>query len=218
MPLPNLVIFDCDGVLVDTEARVNDLIAGILIRAGLPMTGTACRERFQGKSTEDLCREVSVSLGREIDHDIMQQEINCCLASGIEAVPGVTDLVERLIRLDIPVCVASSGTIGKMHITLGQTRLLPLLGDVLFSATSVARGKPAPDLFLHAAERMGHPPVNCVVIEDSRTGVLAGVAAGMRVLGYCGDPFTDPARLRDAGAEVFSDMRDAPSMLGLTAP
>lgn len=214
---PDLVIFDCDGVLVDTEARVNMLIAAFLTHQGLPMSGEACRKRFQGKSTEDLCRDASRDLGASIDPDEMQRAIDRSLLDGVAAIPGVEDVVEHLIAQERPVCVASSGTVDKMHITLGQTRLLALLRAHLFSATSVPRGKPAPDLFLHAAERMGHRPANCVVIEDSRTGVQAGVAAGMRVLGYCGDPFTDPAQLRNAGAETFGHMREVPALIGLSA-
>jgi len=93
-----------------------------------------------------------------------------------------------------------------MRFTLGATGLLPLVEDVLFSAEEVAHGKPAPDLFLHAAARMGHAPESCLVIEDSLPGVQAGVAAGMSVIGYAGDPMTDAAALKREGAHVISDV------------
>jgi beta-phosphoglucomutase-like phosphatase (HAD superfamily) len=112
-------------------------------------------------------------------------------------------------------CVASSANVGKMHMTLGASGLLPLLDKVLFSASMVENGKPAPDLFLHAAREMGHAPERSIVIEDSVAGALAGRAAGMRVLGYAGDPLSDRQGLAEAGAELFDDMRRLPALLGV---
>jgi beta-phosphoglucomutase-like phosphatase (HAD superfamily) len=100
-----------------------------------------------------------------------------------------------------------------MRTSLGAVGLLPLVEDVLFSAEQVAHGKPAPDLFLHAARSMGAVPADAVVIEDTVPGVLAGKAAGMRVLGYAGDPLTDAAGLREAGAELFDDMAKVPDLI-----
>ena len=114
--------------------------------------------------------------------------------------------MEALVANGYAVCVASSGSVEKMHVTLGQTRLLALLRDVLFSATEVVRGKPFPDLFDYAACRMGHDCRTTIVIEDSLAGVQAGVASGARVLGYCGDPFTDRTSLTAAGAELVERM------------
>lgn len=208
-----LVIFDCDGVLVDTEARANARMAELFTELGLPLTGPQCRARFQGFSMASVSAAVSEDIGRTVDPDAIQAEINLALASGVAAIEGVEELVETLFARGYSVCVASSGPVDKMHLTLGQTRLLPLLKDLLFSATEVTRGKPHPDLFEHAARRMGHDSRNAVVLEDSLAGVQAGVAAGARVLGYCGDSFADRAVLAAAGAELLECMSGALAMI-----
>ena len=201
-----LIIFDCDGVLVETEARMNDLLAAHFTDLGLPITRAECRSRFQGHSLRDLCANHPDIAPLNLDAEALRDQMYQGLATGIEAIPGVETLVETLIARNTPVCVASSGAVRKMHITLGQTRLLPLLKDVLYSADTVARSKPHPDIFEHAAKQMGHDIRQSIVIEDSVTGVTAGIAAGARVLGYCGDPFTDPDAMRAAGAETFDHM------------
>jgi len=202
----SLVIFDCDGVLVETEARMNDLLAAHFTDLGLPMTGPECRERFQGHSLRDLCKTHPDIVPLNLDPEALRDQMYQGLASGIEAIPGVETLVETLMAQGTPVCVASSGAIRKMHMTLGQTSLLPVLKDVLYSADSVARSKPHPDIFEHAAKQMNQDIRQSVVIEDSVPGVKAGVAAGARVLGYCGDPFTNADAMRAAGADTFMHM------------
>ena len=213
---PSLVIFDCDGVLVDTEQAANKSLTERLNLLGWDISYEACRRRFVGKSLKSVQAEVEVELGRNLAADwdvtIEREEIEV-FRHTTEAIVGVEAQVMRLRDLGIPYCVASSGRIEKMHATLGSAGLLPVLKDVLFSATMVANGKPAPDLFLHAANSMGHAPETCVVIEDSRPGVEAGVAAGMRVLGYVGDPLTDSAALETAGATVFESMAQLPDLL-----
>ncbi len=213
---PSLVIFDCDGVLVDTEHVANQLLSRLVTEAGAPLTYEECRKRFLGKSMPTVQTEVEELAGRSLPADwhlMVRDESIKLFAEGIEAVPHVKGQIERLRKEGVPYCVASSGQMEKMHATLGSSGLLPLVEDVLFNADMVARGKPAPDLFLHAAASMGHPPEHCVVIEDSRPGVEAGVAAGMRVLGYAGDPLTDRASLEDAGATIFDDMRSLEGLL-----
>jgi len=212
----DLVIFDCDGVLVDTEPVANRLLARIVTDLGHPVTYEDCRRRFVGRMMEEIQEELETALGRELGAewcDSVRKRTETVFASGIEAIPGVSEQVRALLAANIPLCVASSGKISKMHLTLGQTNLLPLLGDVLYSAEMVGRGKPAPDLFLHAARQMGVAPERCVVIEDSIFGVQAGIAARMRVLGYAADPFTDDEALRAAGATVFHSMDDLPGLL-----
>jgi len=212
----DLVIFDCDGVLVDTEPVANRLLARIVSDLGHPVTYEDCRRRFVGRMMEDIQSEIETAIGRDLGPewcDSVRKQTETVFASGIEAVPGVTAQVQRLIAAKIPLCVASSGKVSKMQVTLGQTDLLPLLGHVLFSAEMVGRGKPAPDLFLHAARQMGVAPQRCVVIEDSKFGVQAGVAAGMRVLGYAADPHSDDEALRAAGATVFHSMDELPGLL-----
>lgn len=208
-----LVIFDCDGVLVETEARMNTLLAAYFTERGVPMTGPECRGRYQGRSLRDLCKTEPTIAPLGIDHEALRDELYLGLKTGISAVPGVETLVETLIARGTPVCVASSGAIRKMHMTLGQTRLLPLLKDVLYSADDVERSKPHPDIFEHAAREMGQDVKQSVILEDSVPGVNAGIAAGARVLGYCGDPFTDEAAMRAAGAETFQHMDEVLALL-----
>jgi beta-phosphoglucomutase-like phosphatase (HAD superfamily) len=123
-------------------------------------------------------------------------------------------VLDRLDDAHVATCVASSGTHDKMAYTLGLTGLADRFAGRIFSATEVAHGKPAPDLFLHAAWRMGVEPSDCVVIEDSRPGVDAALAAGMRVIAYAGG-VTPPDRLSPPGAEVVLDMAEVPALLGL---
>ncbi|AXS38934.1 HAD-IA family hydrolase [Breoghania sp. L-A4] len=217
--LPDLVIFDCDGVLVDTEKRSNEMLADVLTRDGFPMTYAESRRTFTGRSAASIQKMVEAQSGLDLGADWVDRlhsETEAIFAQGVPAIPGVHAQIERLHAAGVPFCVASSGLVSKMRITLGVTGLLPLLGDVLFSASMVENGKPAPDLFLHAARSMGHEPAGCVVVEDSVPGVLAAVAAGMRAVGYAGDPETSAEALRAAGADVIHDMAALGGMLGLS--
>ncbi len=213
-----LVIFDCDGVLVDTEALANEHIAQFLSQYGPAVTGHECRTMFQGKTLDDVCRIFSETHNLDPAPDIvgkMRSTIEDAMGSGIEPIRGSVELVKQLIGNKIPVCVASSGSVPKMHKTLSQVGLLENLENVLFSAQDVGRGKPHPDVFLAAASAMN---VNCrdaVIIEDSLSGVVAGIAAGARVLGFAGDPFTSAEALANAGAEVFVHMNEVPELIGL---
>lgn len=218
MTIPSLVIFDCDGVLVDTERVANRSLAERLTGLGLDLSYEECRRRFVGRSLKSVQADVEAELGRRLPedwHERVEQEETEVFRHSIEAIAGVAGQIRLLQARCIPFCVASSGRIEKMHATLGSADLLPHLRDVLFSATMVDQGKPAPDLFLHAAREMGHTPETCVVIEDSLPGVQGGIAAGMSVLGYCGDPLTDRAALETAGARVFDDMARLGDLLNI---
>lgn len=218
MTPPDLVIFDCDGVLVDTETVANQRLSEIIAGHGLAISMADCRKRFMGrtmKSVRDLLLEQEgIDLGDDFP-DRWLAGLPALFADGVEAIPYVREVVLLLQMIDTPYCVASSAKVEKMHLTLGATGLLPLFEDVLFSAWMVDRGKPAPDLFLHAAATMGEDPQRCVVIEDSVAGALAGRAAGMRVLGFAADPLTDAQGLAEAGAEVFDSMHKLPALLGI---
>ncbi len=215
---PELVIFDCDGVLVDTESISNTRLAELITEAGLPMTMAECRKRFVGLSMrtvqERLLSENGIQLGEDFVHR-WNEGLPKLFESGLRAIPHIRMAIAAIREAGIPMCVASSGKIEKMHLTLGLTCLLPHFAEVLFSAYQMKRGKPFPDLFLHAASKMGHDPADCVVIEDSVPGVQAGVAAGMKVLGYAGDPLTDADGLEKSGADVFDDMRQLPDLLNM---
>ena len=213
---PGLVIFDCDGVLVDTEPVANRLLVTILAEAGLTMSYAECRTRFVGRMLEEIQHDIETTLERPLGVDWcadVRARTEGAFAAGIEPIHGIRQQIERLKAEGRTFCVASSGKISKMHVTLGQTGLLPLLSPVLFSAEMVGKGKPAPDLFLHAAREMGYSPQQSIVIEDSLYGVQAGVAAGMKVLGYAADPQSDAAALAEAGATVFHSMDQLPELL-----
>ncbi|MFZ2101400.1 MAG: HAD family phosphatase [Oricola sp.] len=217
MTPPELVIFDCDGVLVDTESLANQRLAEILGDHGLAITMEESRKRFMGRTMKSVRDIVLEENGIDLGADFPERwlaELPSIFAGGVEAIPYVRDAILYLRAAGTPYCVASSAKVEKMHLTLGASGLLPLVEDVLFSAWMVERGKPAPDLFLHAARTMGHAPAVCTVIEDSVAGVVAGRAAGMRVLGYAADPLTDTQVLAEAGAVVFDDMRALPALLG----
>lgn len=214
-----LTIFDCDGVLVDSEAVCNrvmvEMLGGIGFRIGL----ADCMARFVGKSMPAVHAEVEAEAGIVFpagwSEAVRARTIAALERERVAPVPGIREVLAAHRGAGRPYCVASSGRVEKMRATLGGSGLLPLFEEVLFSATMVGRGKPAPDLFLHAAAVMGHSPEACVVIEDSLPGVQAAVAAGMPVYAYCAAPYADATACRALGAEVFSDMRQLPGLLGL---
>jgi len=214
---PGLVIFDCDGVLVDTETLSNRRLCEWLCAAGYETTYERCRREFVGRSMTAVKAEVEAS-GVLLGEDFVERwnhGLADLFADRVQPVPHIRGQVEAIRAAELPYCVASSARITKMHITLGATGLLPFFEEVLCSASMVERGKPFPDLFLHAAATMGFSPADCVVVEDSVPGTIAGIAAGMRVLAYCGDPHGDREGLAAAGAELFDDMRQLTGMIGL---
>jgi HAD superfamily hydrolase (TIGR01509 family) len=214
MPGPfDLVIFDCDGVLVDSEVISVRTDVEVLARLGWPLSEQEVVERFLGRTEEYMIGEIEANIGRSIaiewaeEFDPLYRE---ALGAELQPVDGV---VEALDRITIPTCVASSGSHDKMRFTLGLTGLLDRFDGRIFSASEVANGKPAPDLFLHAAERMGVDPGACAVVEDSRFGVEAARAAGMRAFGYAGG-LTPAQRLEGRDTVVFDEMRRLPELLG----
>jgi HAD superfamily hydrolase (TIGR01509 family) len=212
-----LVIFDCDGVLVDSEMIASQVLSEELAALGVPMTPENCRDRFTGVTMTAVIAGIEALLGRPLPDDFeetLQEKDFAAFERAVRPVDGV----EAMLRgLAIPKCVASSGAIAKMHCTLTATGLLPLLEPHLFSAQMVAHGKPAPDLFLYAADRMGVPPRDCVVIEDSAAGIEAALAAEMPVIGFAGGSHADAGytnMLKEAGAGTIIDhMSDLPRLL-----
>ncbi len=206
-----LVIFDCDGVLVDTERRTIDVEVLVCREMGWNLTADEVIERFCGRTDEYVTAELGRHLGRELppDWDAPWRDRYLDVLNAAQPVPGI---LSALDRITLPTCVASSGSYEKMDMTLGRTGLLDRFRDRIFSAVDVAAGKPAPDLFLHAARQMGAAPDRCAVVEDSVAGITAARAAGMRALGYSGS-VTPAARLAAAGATVFADMRTLPELL-----
>ena len=199
-----LVIFDCDGVLVDTERITVRTEAFILTRLGWPMTEDEVVERFVGRSAAHMHAEVEGRLGRRVDWQVeFEAPTRAALERDLVPVDGI---VEVLDAISLPTCVASSGSHDKMAFTLGRTGLWDRFAGRIFSADEVAHGKPAPDIFLYAADRMATEPDRCVVVEDSASGVTAARAAGMGVVAYAGG-VTPAHRLAGAGVTVIDDMR-----------
>lgn len=207
-----LVIFDCDGVLVDTERLAVRIEQAALAELGWELSAAELAERFVGSTDGYFEREVARQIGRPIPAD-WRARVNARYQQAYrhELTP-VDGVLLALDAITLPVCVASNGSHRKMHMTLGHTGLLPRFEGRLFSAYDVARGKPDPDLFLHAAESLGHAPERCVVVEDSAHGVNAARAAGMHAFAYAGG-LTPAERLAGAGTTVFDDMRELPALL-----
>jgi HAD superfamily hydrolase (TIGR01509 family) len=217
MARPDLVIFDCDGVLVDTETLANHHLVKMLGASGYAITFEEARRNLCGMPMRAVKAKVEAegySLGEDFV-DRWYQAIPIIFENGVEAIPYIEDVISAVKRAELPYCVASSAHVEKMHITLGKTGLIEHFQDVLYSASMVARGKPFPDLFLHAAKEMGYEPSQAVVIEDSVAGTKAGTAAGMRVFSYCGDEHSDREGLTAAGGILFDDMRKLPALLGI---
>ena len=210
----DLVIFDCDGVLVDSERLNIRTEAAIVTSLGWPLTEDDVVQRFVGRSAGYMQAEVERVLGRPVDWEReFESPCRTVLARQLRPVAGV---VEALGRIEAPVCVASSGTHEKIRFSLGLCALLDHFEGRIFSVEDVRRGKPAPDLFQHAAAELGHRPSRCAVIEDSVSGVEAGLAAGMSVFAYAGG-VTPAPRLRVGDATVFASMDDLPALLGAPA-
>ena len=210
--MTELVIFDCDGVLVDSERLAVKIDVQVLARLGWNLTEAEVVRRFVGRSDAHFRREVEAQLGRELADDWVADFQHLYREKFRAELRPVDGIVEALDRVSYPTCVASSGTHEKINFTLGLAGLYDRFSGRIFSATEVARGKPAPDLFLHAAERMRVVPTTCVVVEDSVYGVEAARAAGMWVLAFSGS-VTPPERLVGPRTIVFDDMRELPSLL-----
>jgi HAD superfamily hydrolase (TIGR01509 family) len=209
---PELVIFDCDGVLIDSERLAVRVDVEVLGELGWPLSEADVIERFVGRSDRDTRAAIEAHLGRQLPADwweSIEPRYRQAFAGRLSPVAGV---LEALDRITLPSCVASSGTHDHLRYTLSLTGLYERFEGRIFSAEDVALGKPAPDIFLYAAERMGTRPAGCVVVEDSRSGVQAARAAGMRVLAYAGG-LTPAARLEGPDTIVFNDMRELPRLV-----
>ncbi|KQX59637.1 haloacid dehalogenase [Streptomyces sp. Root66D1] len=207
------MIFDCDGVLVDSERIYCRVDREVFAALGAVFTEAEVIDRFVGSSHAMLTSLVEERRGRPLEpgwHSPFEQRYEDALDAELTAVEGVTDVLDAL---EVPYCLASNGSHADIRRNLGRTGLLDRFEGRIFSARDVARGKPAPDLFLHAAAAMGVPPERCAVVEDSPYGVRAARAAGMRAFGYCGG-LTRADRLRGPRTVVFEDMRELPGLLG----
>jgi HAD superfamily hydrolase (TIGR01509 family) len=210
-----LVLFDCDGVLVDSERLAVAIDVRAIGALGWPITEAEVIELFLGRSEADIFAMIQQHIGRALPvgwDESWDAEFRRVFDEELEAVPGVTEAVKVVAAGGFQTCVASSGSTQKMRRTLGKAGLWDFFEGRIYSATQVARGKPEPDLFLYAAEQVGVRPARCVVVEDSRFGVAAAKAAGMKAIGFAGG-MTPAAQL--AGADVvLADMSDLPDVVG----
>jgi HAD superfamily hydrolase (TIGR01509 family) len=208
----DLVIFDCDGVLVDSERIINQVFADMLNEIGLPVTLEDMFEQFVGRSMSQCLELITEMLGAQPPEDFVgnyRRRTTSALLSKLTAVPRIENALDQI---QLRYCVASSGDHDKMRTTLGITGLLPRFEGKLYSVTEVEKGKPHPDVFLYAAHKQAVAPSSCVVIEDTPTGVKAGIAAGMTVYGYAA--LTPASRLLEAGAHgTFDDMALLPAII-----
>lgn len=213
---PELIVFDCDGVLVDSEPIANRIMAQAISALGWPLTAADCIARFKGHHFDTVIAVVEDRLGRPVPGDWLpdlRAATDAAFERELEPVPGVVAALDAVAASGTAACVASQGPLEKMAVSLRVTGLRARFEGCIFSAYQVARGKPHPDLFLFAAETMGAQPRACVVIEDSPLGVIGATAAGMRVLGFA--PDGDGAGLAAAGATLFRNMAELPRLLAL---
>jgi HAD superfamily hydrolase (TIGR01509 family) len=211
----DLVIFDCDGVLVDSERISARVFAQLLGELGLAFTPSQMFDTFMGNSMQRCLDIVTERLGHAPPDDLLTRYhdlMRVTLTSELRPVPGIIALLDWLDAAGLPYAVASNGEHAKMQTTLGVTGLLARFTGRRFSATDVARPKPAPDLFEHAARTLGVLPSQCVVVEDSPLGVRGARAAGMTVIGF--SDLMSPLRLQEAGAHhVVEALDHVPALL-----
>ena len=208
------MIFDCDGVLVDSERLAVRVESILITELGWPLSEDESLERVVGRSDAYMQHAIEQAVGREVPDfaDRYRSRLHEAFHRELTAVDGIAAALDELAALGTATCVASSGTHDKMQLTLGLTGLLDHFDGRIHSATEVAHGKPAPDLFLFAARSMGVDPRRCVVVEDSRFGVEAARAAGMRSLGFAGG-LTPAAWLEGPDTVVFDDMSQLVSLV-----
>ncbi|MFF0227968.1 HAD family hydrolase [Streptomyces sp. NPDC004629] len=210
----DLVIFDNDGVLVDSEPISNRLLAAYLTELGHPTSYEDSLRDYMGAAMHRVHDLVAERTGQRLPadfDDVFHARVFAAFEQDLKPVSGVGGVLEKLAADGVPYCVASSGSHERIRVGHRTTGLDRWFEDSrIFSSQDVGRGKPAPDLFLYAAERMGVAPQRCVVVEDSPLGVRAAVAAGMDVYGFT--VMTPPEKLTGAG-QLFSDMQQLADLL-----
>jgi HAD superfamily hydrolase (TIGR01509 family) len=214
----DLVIFDCDGVLVDSEVLSIRLDIELLTQLGWPLSRDEIIDRWVGRTEAAMRSEIEAHLGRSVGEEwaTFSERYVRAFAEELQPVAGVAETVDRIQAAGYATCVASSGDRPKIRRNLARTGLLERFGDRLFSAEDVEHGKPAPDLFLHAASAMRIPPGRTAVVEDSRHGVAAARGAGMWAFAYAGG-VTPAAALGGPGTTVFDSMPELPDLIEAAA-
>lgn len=210
-----MIIFDCDGVLVDSEILSNAIDAELMTGAGHPITAQDLIRTWIGRPKREIWASIASERGAPWPEGLIEEADARLLRAIDTELRAVEGVAEALRRIDPPLAVASSSALPKLRRSLERCGLLHAFDPHVYSASQVARGKPAPDVFLFAAAQSGVAPGACLVIEDSVAGVTAALAAGMRAIGFTGGRHTYPGhgeRLLEAGAlEIVSHMRDLPA-------
>ena len=213
-----LVIFDCDGVLIDSEALCDRVISAELHRSGWKLSAPECHRRFLGLTFADIQQAAEAQLHRPLGPDwidLLVQRVTAVMAAEATAIPGARDALQATIALGLRLRVASNSSHTEMAAKFARAGLADLVNGRIHSAYDMIaqgkRGKPAPDLFLAAAAAEHVAPANCLVIEDSLAGVQAAIAAGMTCLGFSAEPDAD--QLRQAGAIPLTSMFALPDLL-----
>jgi HAD superfamily hydrolase (TIGR01509 family) len=211
-----LVIFDCDGVLIESERLAVEIDIQMLAEIGWPLSREEIIERFMGRSYANMLKQMEGFLGHRVPQEwIARWEASYAqkLAAELEPVEAVSETIDALHAAGYQTCVASSSGHPQLERNLTTAELYDRLRGRIFSGTEVPNGKPAPDLFLHAAASLGFTPDRCVVIEDSRYGVQAARAAGMPVFAFAAGAMTPLEALAGPGTTIFHDMRDLPGLI-----
>jgi HAD superfamily hydrolase (TIGR01509 family) len=215
---PRLVIFDCDGVLVDSEPIAARIVAAEVTALGWPMAAEESHAAFLGMSLSDMRPVIARRIGREVPAEWVERladRLVVALADEVEPMQGVPEVLHATSALGLPWRIASNSSHAELEAKFGRVGLTELVAGKVHSASDViargGRGKPAPDLFLAAAAAGGAAPAECLVVEDSATGAQAARAAGMRCLGFA--PHGDGAPLAALGARVFRDLGDLPGII-----
>ena len=212
--VPKCIIFDCDGTLVDSEGITNQVIAEMAGELGIQMTGEEASAIFGGKTLDGVLYKMKEMSGKEVPEDWLPkviQMVNDSWESKLRPVKGIKTILEEI---KIPICVASNGEPTHVRHSLRLTNLYGFFEKKIFTASEVKAPKPSPELFLYTAEKMGFKPNECVIIEDSVTGVTAAVNANIRVYGIINNLFSEND-LKNAGAIPFKSMLELPKLLGL---
>ena len=207
------IIFDCDGTLVDSEPLTNNVIAEMAAELGIQMTGDESTKLWGGKTIDAVVYGMKEMSGKDLPDDWIPrlvQKVSEAYKHDLVAMDGISEVLDSL---KIATCVASNGRPGHVENSLKLTGLYKYFEGRVYTASEVASPKPDPALFLYAADKMGFSKDECVVIEDSITGVTASVRAGIRVLGLVNMSSKD--ELIEAGAEPFTNMHELPKLLGL---
>ncbi|MFC4245053.1 HAD family hydrolase [Gryllotalpicola reticulitermitis] len=204
-----LIVLDCDGVLVDSERLLQRVDVAMLTELGWPITTDEIYREHLGHTVADMVANVERHLGTRLPADFLERRndrFTALLDAELRPVPGIIAALNRLDQMGYTTCVASSGSHEKMRMTLGRVGIFDRFEGRIFSAHDVSKGKPWPELFLHASQRMGYPPDRCIVIEDSPAGITAAYRAGMLSIGYAAQTPTDMLADADATIEDMGDL------------